>query len=99
MDSTIELQQHLLQVLLKRLKDCSLENLCYQAAILNLPESVQARVTEMRKFYRQEKPVQEKVETAFRDLDELFVRLQEGIAVDKYLQAFLERYDPGGLPN
>lgn len=94
----IEAQKELVQLLLKRLKACALECAALHAVFFNFADEAKEKAQEMLQYYRDAPPIQQKVESQFRDLDLVIERVAAGIQEEE-LRKLLERFDPTGLPN
>jgi hypothetical protein len=91
-------QKEIIQLLVKRLKACALESFAYYGALMNLTQEDRSRVKAMVESYRQSVPIQQKVESQFRDLDSLIQLVEAGLRQEEW-RKLLEQCDPDGKPN
>jgi hypothetical protein len=95
---TLEVQNELIQFLLKRLKACALESAAFRAAVFNLSEDARKKTMEMVEFYRESAPIQQKVEKGFHELDSLILQVNEALDLES-AHRLLESWNPAGPVN
>ena len=95
---TVDVQKELVKFLLKRLKECALENAAMRAAIFNFTDDARKFTMDMVEEYRHAEPIQHKVEKGFQEIDSLVELVSKSLDLES-AKSLLERYVPKGTIN